>query len=86
VVARSEPIARALVRRAAEASTRVVGIDSFDGRPEWEEWLRGRGFAAERPLLRMRREPVDGSGAQYVSGSTSFSSLHAFAILGPEFG
>jgi GNAT superfamily N-acetyltransferase len=86
VVARSESIARALVRRAAEASTRLVGIDSFDGRPGWDEWLRRCGFAAERPLVLMRREPADGSGARNDSSGTSGSSLHAFAILGPEFG
>jgi GNAT superfamily N-acetyltransferase len=85
VVARSESVARALVRRAVEVSPRRRGIDSFDGRPEWDQWLGRCGFLAERPLLRMRRERADGV-AKGIAGANDDGPLHAFAILGPEFG
>jgi GNAT superfamily N-acetyltransferase len=85
VIAQSESSARALVHHVTETSTRRIGIDSFDGRPEWDEWLRRRGFVAERPLLRMRCEPADGAPRSDSPGASQ-SSLRAFAIFGPEFG
>ncbi len=85
VVARSESVARALVRRAAEVSPGRRGIDSFDGRPEWDHWLGRSGFLAERRLLRMRRERADGVPQGIPLGAND-GPLRAFAILGPEFG
>jgi GNAT superfamily N-acetyltransferase len=96
VVARSRPIAQALVRHVARTAPRPIGIDAFDGRPGWNEWLAASGFVRQRPLARMERPPlVAGSQSRRVAGSQSNDTigsanaregrLRAFSIFGPEF-
>ncbi len=89
VVARSQPIAQALVRHLAASATTPIGIDAFDSLPEWTDWLKASGFERQRPLARMIRPP---STVQRVPDSTvaeaprsTVKGLQAFSIFGPEF-
>jgi GNAT superfamily N-acetyltransferase len=83
VVAGDERIARVLAGAAIDAAAdRPVVVDAFDQHSEFAAWLRSRGFAVQRPLIRMRRPAkVNGSTTAVASGS-----LAEFAIFGPEFG
>lgn len=82
VVASDDETARALVGAALPAAEgRAVVVDAFDRHTGFTDWLRRRGFAASRPLFRMRRalpgervEPAQPNGA-----------VCERAILGPEF-
>jgi GNAT superfamily N-acetyltransferase len=83
IVAADDVCAAALVSAAvASAGDRAVVVDAFDARREFLAWLCARGFAGDRPLLRMRRLPRGGSSGT-VLPSPSPSEL---AITGPEFG
>jgi ribosomal protein S18 acetylase RimI-like enzyme len=83
VVARSQPVAQALVRHVAKAANSPLGIDAFDALPEWTEWLATCGFVRQRPLARMMRPPAhERSKVPKVEGS---KGLRAFSIFGPEF-
>jgi GNAT superfamily N-acetyltransferase len=81
VVASDEEAARALVSASLLAAEgKAVVVDAFDRHEGFTEWLRNRGFAASRPLFRMRRHPGSSSGE-------APRERHAErAILGPEFG
>jgi GNAT superfamily N-acetyltransferase len=83
VVAGDERIAQVLAGAAlASAADRPVVVDAFDQHSAFSAWLRNRGFAVQRPLIRMRRRAkVNGSRTAVASGS-----IAEFAILGPEFG
>ncbi len=81
VVANGVESAKALVGAAMRsARDRPVVVDAFDARAEFTAWLRGCGFAGERPLYRMRRPP---QGVGDPAGSTPPSSSE-FAIFGPD--
>ncbi|MEN3337436.1 MAG: hypothetical protein V7647_1112 [Acidobacteriota bacterium] len=83
VVAADDPSATALVQSAlASAHGRSVVIDAFESGGAVPAWLRASGFAAERPLFRMRRSPPG------MSRATAPRSLRMteFAIAGPDFG
>ncbi len=84
VVAHDDDTARRLVTAARRETTgQAIAIDAFDRHTAFTGWLRESGFAAERPLFRMRRAPVRGS----VSAQDRHSSPGIeFAIFGPEFG
>jgi ribosomal protein S18 acetylase RimI-like enzyme len=90
VIARSQPIAQALVRFVARAAPNPVGIDAFESLSEWSTWLAACGFIRQRPLVRMLRPPVEqrskglrvDSRGPRVEGS---KGLTAFSIFGPEF-
>ena len=83
VIAANDEIARALVTAALHASeARAVVLDVFDSHTGFSAWVRECGFAAQRPLFRMRR-PAGQPGR--ASQGHSQSSLVEFAILGPEF-
>jgi ribosomal protein S18 acetylase RimI-like enzyme len=87
VVAQSERIARALVRHVASLAPHPIGIDAFESRSGWTNWLAAAGFAKQRPLVRMMR------GSDRVSpgriGSDQVESrgepFQMFSIFGPEF-
>jgi GNAT superfamily N-acetyltransferase len=84
VVAADDPSAIALVQSAlASAHGRSVVIDAFEsGGGAVPAWLRASGFAAERPLFRMRRSPPGES-----RGTAPRSPrMTEFAIAGPDFG
>ena len=90
VVARSEPIARALVRQVARSAPRPIGIDAFDADSSWNEWLAASGFVRQRPLARMMRPPAaeESKGrrvAETQGRRVEESALRAFSIFGPEF-
>jgi GNAT superfamily N-acetyltransferase len=84
VVAADDASACALVRAAlAAGKERALVIDAYDERTAFASWLGACGFAAERPLFRMRRpaeRPVPN-----VHEETARSSLREVAIFGPEF-
>jgi ribosomal protein S18 acetylase RimI-like enzyme len=83
VIAANDEIARALVTAALHASDlRAVVLDVFDSHTGFSAWVRECGFAAQRPLFRMRR-PAGQPGPS--TQGRSHSSLVEFAILGPEF-
>ena len=83
VVASDDDTARALVGASLVAAEgRAVAVDAFDQHTGFAEWLRGRGFSAQRPLFRMRRAAQHG-GEAAVRVSPP---VHERAILGPEFG
>ena len=82
VVAGDERIAQVLAGAALDAAAdRPVVVDAFDQHSEFAAWLGSRGFAVQRPLIRMRRRAK-------VNGSTAVApgSIAEFAIFGPEFG
>jgi GNAT superfamily N-acetyltransferase len=85
VVARSRPIAQALVRHVGGTVPRPIGIDAFDGRPGWNEWLEASGFVPERPLARMERPPAFETRATVGTAHARTGGLRAFSIFGPEF-
>ena len=85
VIARSRPIAQALVRHVGRTAPRPIGIDAFDGRPGWDEWLAASGFVAERPLARMERPPSVETRATVGPAHARTGGLRAFSIFGPEF-
>lgn len=83
VVAADDETAQALVSASVMAAEgRAVAVDSFDRHSAFTDWLRRRGFSAQRPLFRMRRAAQQG-GRTATDGSHIF---HERAILGPEFG
>ena len=80
VVASGDDDARALAGAALlAASGRAVVVDAFDAHTDFTSWLSSRGFAAQRPLFRMRR------GAHAERQRDPRATLVEFAILGPEF-
>jgi Acetyltransferase (GNAT) domain len=84
VVASDAAAARALVAAALSGATgRAAVVDAFDGHGDFTAWLTGRGFAAQRPLYRMRRAARDRAA---VSEAATRPPATEFAILGPEFG
>jgi GNAT superfamily N-acetyltransferase len=85
VVARSRLIAQALVRHVGKTAPRPIGIDAFDGRPGWNEWLAASGFLQQRPLARMERPPAVESGATIGPARSEGGELRAFSSFGPEF-
>jgi GNAT superfamily N-acetyltransferase len=85
VVARSRPIAQALVRYVGRTASRPLGIDAFDGCPGWNEWLAASGFVLQRPLVRMKRPPLDDTRATIAPARGRTNELRAFSIFGPEF-
>ena len=83
VVAADDNTAQALVSASLVAAEgRAVAVDSFDRHSGFTDWLRSRGFTAQRPLFRMRRAPRKGVDAL----TNSFQTIQERAILGPEFG
>jgi ribosomal protein S18 acetylase RimI-like enzyme len=77
LIAQDEPVARALASAGmARAQGRPVMIDAPLHTPAWVQWLATRGFAEERPFIRMYR------------GRNSYPGLPAlvYAIAGPELG
>jgi len=83
VVAADDQTAQALVSAALLAADgRAVAVDAFDRHADFTEWLHSRGFAASRPLFRMRR--VSRSGSSRAEAPRA--GLDERAILGPEFG
>lgn len=84
VAASDETVARELVAAACGRPTheRPVVIDSVDGRPGWDQWLREQGFLPQRPFHRMIRPP-SGAAAPIVTGNDT--GLTEYAIFGPEF-
>jgi len=87
VVATDVASATALVGTAlASATDRSVVVDAYDAGSGFVAWLRGCGFAGDRPLFRMRRPPDQiSSGQLSVSARVPSLSLSEFAILGPDF-
>lgn len=58
VVAADDETAQALVSASLVAAQgKPVVVDAFDRHGGFTDWLRNRGFAASRPLFRMRRHP-----------------------------
>jgi GNAT superfamily N-acetyltransferase len=87
VVATDVASATTLVSAAmASATGRSVVVDAYDARGSFVAWLRGCGFAGERPLFRMRR-PSDriSAGQRSVSARPPSPGPSEFAILGPDF-
>lgn len=83
VVAADDNTAQALLSASLVAAEgRAVAVDAFDRHRAFTEWLRSRGFTAQRPLFRMRRASRPG-GEAATDGSPT---VHERAILGPEFG
>jgi GNAT superfamily N-acetyltransferase len=83
VIAANEEMARALVTSALlAADVRPVVLDVYDSHTGFSAWVRECGFAAQRPLFRMRRPAGAPGPAREGRGR---SSLVEFAILGPEF-
>jgi hypothetical protein len=88
VVARSETVAKALVRDVASRAPLPVGIDAFEALTGWTDWLAAAGFVTQRPLARMIRGPHGSSGSDQVrSGPIGPDRVgfQMFSILGPEF-
>jgi GNAT superfamily N-acetyltransferase len=82
VVAADDASAIALVSAALGAAAgRSVVVDAFDARPAFVAWLHARGFAAQRPLFRMRRPPREAA----PGGPAPVSVSPEYAILGPDF-
>jgi GNAT superfamily N-acetyltransferase len=83
VVTADDEMATALVSASlGAAEARTVAVDAFDGCDRFTAWLRSRGFAAQRPLFRMRRPGRDAAPTR----SDAWSQFSERAILGPEFG
>ena len=86
VVASDDETAQALVGASLLAANgKAVIVDAFDRHEGFTDWLRSRGFAASRPLFRMRRHPRDNRSAG-SSDAAPRGGLAERAILGPEFG
>jgi GNAT superfamily N-acetyltransferase len=86
VVASDDETARALVGASLLAAEgKAVVVDAFARHGGFTDWLGSRGFAASRPLFRMRRHPRD-SRSGSASGDASREGVAERAILGPEFG
>jgi GNAT superfamily N-acetyltransferase len=85
VVARSQPIAQALVHHVGRTAPRPIGIDAFDVRPGWKEWLEASGFVRQRPLTRMERPPAVDRPETIGPAPSCGGELRAFSIFGPEF-
>jgi GNAT superfamily N-acetyltransferase len=87
VVATNVAAATALVSAAmASAAGHSVVVDAYDAGSHFAAWLRGCGFAGERPLFRMRRPPDQISADRLsVSAPAPSPGLSEFAILGPDF-
>jgi GNAT superfamily N-acetyltransferase len=84
VVAAGNDTARALVSASLLAAEgKAVVVDAFDRHDGFSGWLRSRGFAASRPLFRMRRAAHDGGRVAHAEPHSGFAER---AILGPEFG
>ena len=84
VVATADDAARSLVSASLLAAEgRAVVVDAFDRHGGFTDWLLSRGFAASRPLFRMRRASHDGGRVAHAQASGGFAER---AILGPEFG
>lgn len=82
VVAADDETAQALLNASLVAADgRAVAVDAFDRHAGFTEWLRSRGFTAQRPLFRMRRAARPEGRA-----ATGASQVFERAILGPEFG
>jgi GNAT superfamily N-acetyltransferase len=97
VVAGDERIAQALAGAALDAAAdRPVVVDAFDPSTssgssratsrgdrqiEFAAWLDSRGFAVERPLVRMCRPAT----AKRATTAVTSSVIVEFAIFGPEF-
>jgi hypothetical protein len=82
IVAADDAGARALLRAAmAAADGRSVVVDTFDEMKGFAEWLRERGFRAERPLYRMCRAGT----TAFVRHARREGAIREFAIFGPEF-
>jgi GNAT superfamily N-acetyltransferase len=76
LVAEDDDIATALLTRALEAIGGPVFIDVPDARTNLTAWLAARGFAPQRPLIRM----VQNGTAAFDDGRRTY------AVVGPEFG
>lgn len=77
VVAESTEVAEDLVDACLGATTRrAIYVDAPDDQHAWRAALVGRGFAVERPFLRMYRGRMDAPG----------EPSRIYAITGPEFG
>jgi GNAT superfamily N-acetyltransferase len=86
VVARAQSIAEALVRYVTKSAGAPIGIDAFDGLPDWTEKLKACGFEAQRPLARMIRPPaIARRQPDTPSLNGKVGGLQAFSIFGPEF-
>jgi GNAT superfamily N-acetyltransferase len=77
LIADSADAARTLLDACLAAhSDRTVFLDAPDDQREWRDALVERGFAVERPFLRMHRGRLDAPG----------QPSRIYAITGPEFG
>jgi GNAT superfamily N-acetyltransferase len=77
VVAQDEDTARALVARVlANIGPRSAVLDAYEHTPGFLSWLGERGFAKQRPFIRMYR------GTNAHPGNTS----RLYALCGPEVG
>jgi ribosomal protein S18 acetylase RimI-like enzyme len=77
LIADSTDSARALLDACLDAHPdRTVFLDAPDDQREWTSLLAERGFAIERPFLRMYRGRLDAAG----------QPSRIYAITGPEFG
>lgn len=84
VVTAGDDTARALVSASLLAAEgKAVVVDAFDRHAGFTGWLRSRGFAASRPLFRMRRAGDAGEQVTHARANGEFAER---AILGPEFG
>ena len=86
VVAADDHTAEALVSASLlGADGKAVVVDAFDRHDGFTAWLRSRGFAASRPLFRMRR-PTPASPSGSSRDGAARETVAERAILGPEFG
>jgi hypothetical protein len=76
----------------AAAADRPVVVDAFDSQTAFSAGLGRRGFAIQRPLIRMCRAAESPAPEQGVRGLAAPRTHHAsprpgdeFAIFGPEF-
>jgi ribosomal protein S18 acetylase RimI-like enzyme len=77
MVAESTVVAEQLLDACLSATPeRGVFLDAPDDQPHWRAALVERGFAIERPFLRMYRGPLNAAGQPSL----------VYAITGPEFG
>jgi GNAT superfamily N-acetyltransferase len=82
IVAGDARTAQALAAAALGAAVdQAVTVDAVDRHAELGSWLAARGFAAQRPLFRMRRPPA----AAEAAFSHAPGPLSEWAIFGPEF-
>jgi GNAT superfamily N-acetyltransferase len=87
VVAADPASATALARAAlASATGHSVVVDAYDAGSGFVTWLRGCGFAGERPLFRMQRPPNQVPVTRMAVDTHARSpGPSEFAILGPDF-